>query len=497
MKIANLIFAGFFFILILFSITTYVNYRQFEKVKEDNAWLFRSQMIIRSLSRLQRNILDMESGLRGYLLTAEPIFLSPYDSAARENEIMFYELDSMIALTSEKNDELQKIRLLHQSWLTEFAEPLIEAKTNAEQSDSSYQLFRNLYYDKLAKTTEAHIRSEIKRNFREFSEQEYQLREQRKTKLEASVASTSIISFTLTSMSLLVGGAIAFYIARVISGRINHMVSLAENIAGGNYQVQIEDKEKDELSNLSRSLNNMASILQENISELERKNNELDRFAYVVSHDLKAPLRGIENVTSWIEEDYGDVLPEKVTEYLKLMQGRIYRMENLIDGILRISRIGRGKKVIEEVDTKILLEEIIEMIAPSSAFSVSLPGEMPVFCTDKVSLQQVFINLMSNAIKYHDKVEGNITITWKDLADYYEFTIKDDGPGIEAQYHEKIFVIFQTLQERDTVESTGVGLAIVKKILEDKKGSIRVESKRGKGAAFIFQWPKDERELAF
>lgn len=497
MKISNLIFAGFFFILILFSITTYVNYIQFEKVKEDNAWLVRSQMIIRSLSRLQRNILDMESGLRGYLLTGESIFLSPYDSAARENEIMFHELDSMIALTSEKNDELNKIRLLHQTWLTEFADPLIEAKKNADQSDSSNQVFRNLYYDQLTRKTEANIRSEIKRNFREFSEQEYQLRDQRKTKLEASVASTSIISFTLTSMSLLVGGAIAFYIARVISGRINHMVSLAENIAGGNYQVQIEDTKKDELSNLSRSLNNMASILQENISELERKNNELDRFAYVVSHDLKAPLRGIENVTSWIEEDYGDILPEKVREYLQIMQGRIYRMENLIDGILRISRVGRGKKVIEEVDTKVLLEEIIEMIAPSSSFSVSLPDDMPVFFTDKVSLQQVFINLISNAIKYHDKVKGNITISWKDVPDYYEFTIRDDGPGIEPQYHEKIFVIFQTLQERDTVESTGVGLAIVKKILEDKKGSIRVESKKGKGAAFVFQWPKDERELTF
>ncbi len=497
MKISSLIFAGFFFILILFSITTYVNYRQFEKVKEDNAWLVRSQMIIRSLSRLQRNILYMESGLREYLLTGESILLSPYDSAAKENEILFYELDSIIALTSEKNDELHKIRLLHQTWLTEFAEPLIAAKRNADQSDSSYRVFRKLYHDQLIKKTEEYTRSEIKQSFKEFSEQEYRLREQRKTTLEASVASTSIISFTLTTMSLLVGAAIAFYIAWVISGRINRMVGLAENIAGGNYQVQIEDTRKDELSNLSRSLNNMATILQENISELERKNNELDRFAYVVSHDLKAPLRGIENVTTWIKEDYANILPDKVTEYLQLMQGRIYRMEHLIDGILRVSRVGRGKKVIEEVDTKVLLEEIIEMIAPSSSFSVTLPDHMPVFFTDKVSLQQVFINLISNAIKYHDKDKGNVMISWEDLPDHYEFTIKDDGPGIEARYHEKIFIIFQTLQDRDTVESTGVGLAIVKKILEDKKGSIRVESKKGKGAAFIFQWPKDERELTF
>lgn len=496
MKISKLIFAGFFFILILFSITTYVNYRQFEKVKEDNEWLVRSQTVIRYLSRLQRNILDMESGLRGYLLTGESIFLIPYDSAARENEMMFNELDSLIMLPSEQNAELKRVHLLHQTWRTEFAEPLIEAKKNANLSDSNYQVFRELYYDKLKKKTEENIRAQIKYNFRNFSNTEYKLREQRKAILDASVASTSTISFTLTTMSLLVGCAIAFYIARSISGKINNMVQLAENIACGNFNMQIKDTEKDELGNLSRALNNMARILQENISELERKNNELDRFAYVVSHDLKAPLRGIENVAYWIEEDYGDILPEKVKEYLQLMQGRIHRMENFIDGILKISRIGRGKKVIEQVNVKELLEEILEMIASASGIKVKIQNDVPVLYTEKISLQQVFSNLISNAIKYHDKVKGTVFISWKELADSYEFTVKDDGPGIDPRYHGKIFVIFQTLQERDTIESTGVGLAIVKKILDDKRSIIRVESKKGKGAAFIFLWPKDEREVS-
>lgn len=496
MKISNLIFAGFFFILILFSITTYVNYRQFEKVKEENEWHVRSQIIIRNLSRLQRNILDMESGLRGYLLTGEPLFLVPYDSAARENELMFRELDSLITLSSEQNNELDKIHLLHQTWRMEFAEPLILAKKTADLSDSTSRIFRQLHYDKLKKKTEENIRAEIKNTFRKFSNTEYKLREQRKTMLDASVANTSTISFMLTTMSLMVGGATAFYIARAISGRINNMVQLAENIAGGNFNVQIEDSKRDELSNLSRTLNDMARILEENISELERKNTELDRFAYVVSHDLKAPLRGIENLTNWIEEDYGDALPLRVKEYLRIMQGRIQRMENFIDGILKISRIGRGKKVIEEVQVKELLEEIVEMISPPAGLIVKIPDEMPVLFTEKISLQQVFTNLISNAVKYHDKVRGSVSISWRALSDCYEFVVKDDGPGIAPKYHEKIFVIFQTLQERDILESTGVGLAIVKKILDDKKTSIRVESTEGKGASFIFFWPKDEREVS-
>lgn len=495
MKISNLIFAGFFFILLLFGITTYVNYRQFEKIKEENEWHVRSQIIIRNLSRLQRNILDMESSLRGFLLTGEPMFLVPFDSAARENELMFIELDSLIVLPSVQNAELKKIYLLHQTWRMKFAEPLIEAKKSADLSDSNYQVFRQLYYDKLKRKTEESIRAEIKDNFRKFSNNEYKLREQRKTILDASVANTSTISFMLITMSLLVGCVTAFYIARFISGRINNMVQLAESIAGGNFSVQIKDSKRDELGNLSHALNDMAGILKENISELERKNKELDRFAYVVSHDLKAPLRGIENVTTWIEEDYADMLPEKVKEYLQIMQGRIHRMENFIDGILKISRIGREKKVIEQVMVKELLEEIVEMVVPTSGINVKISATMPVLFTEKISLQQVFANLISNAVKYHDKVNGNVSITWKELSEYYEFTVKDDGPGIEPRYHEKIFVIFQTLQERDTIESTGVGLAIVKKILDDRKSSIRVESKEGKGSSFIFLWPKDEREI--
>jgi light-regulated signal transduction histidine kinase (bacteriophytochrome) len=236
----------------------------------------------------------------------------------------------------------------------------------------------------------------------------------------------------------------------------------------------------------------MAKRLKENILELERKNNELDQFAYIVSHDLKAPLRGIENITMWIQEDLREELSPKMKEYMELMVGRTKRMENLIQGVLDLSKAGRIKQNIELVDVKELVKEIIEMLAPPPTFKFTVPDKTLVLRTERISLQQVFSNLISNCIKYHDKKDGKVEIGWKEENEYYQFYVKDDGPGISPKYHDKIFIVFQTLRERDAFESTGVGLAIVKKILSEKNCSIKVFSDEGKGANFVFTWPKSE-----
>jgi signal transduction histidine kinase len=237
----------------------------------------------------------------------------------------------------------------------------------------------------------------------------------------------------------------------------------------------------------------MAATIHKNIAELETKNNELDQFAYVVSHDLKAPLRGIENASRWIEEDMGEEIPLPVQEYLILMRIRVHRMENLINGILALARIGREKEVQEIVDVSQLLIETIDMVAPPPTITVAITSDMPVLFTVRIHLQQVFSNLISNAVKYHDKPTGKIEISCREEDKFFRFSVKDDGPGIDPDYHERIFVIFQTLQERDALESTGVGLAIVKKIIQRQGGIVQVESEEGAGANFIFTWPKNQQ----
>lgn len=239
----------------------------------------------------------------------------------------------------------------------------------------------------------------------------------------------------------------------------------------------------EELSLTARRLRQTTNILQ-------KRNQELDQFAYVVSHDLKAPLRAIANLSSWIEEDLSDAMTEDTSHQMNLLRGRVHRMEALIEGLLQYSRVGRIQVASETVQVEKLLAEIIDSLAPPPGFSVEFSSGMPTFVTERLPLQQVFANLISNAIKHNRRGWGNVEISVKELDDFYEFAVADDGPGIAPQYHEKVFAIFQTLEARDKVENTGIGLSLVKKIVEGQGGNISLESAEGNGATFRFTWPK-------
>ena len=233
-----------------------------------------------------------------------------------------------------------------------------------------------------------------------------------------------------------------------------------------------------------------AQMLAKTTNVLRKRNQELDQFAYVVSHDLKAPLRAIANLSSWIEEDLSDSMTEDTLHQMNLLRGRVHRMEGLIEGLLQYSRVGRIEVPSEMVKVEKLLAEIIDSLAPPPGFEVKVEPGMPTFVTEKLALQQVFSNLISNAIKHNRSESGHVKISVKELDEFYEFSVADDGPGIAPQYHEKVFVIFQTLEARDKVENTGIGLSMVKKIVEGQGGTISLESAEGEGATFLFTWPK-------
>jgi nitrogen-specific signal transduction histidine kinase len=240
-------------------------------------------------------------------------------------------------------------------------------------------------------------------------------------------------------------------------------------------------------NNLKLSL----SKLERSTAELQKSNAELDKFAYVVSHDLKAPLRAIGNLSSWIEEDMGEEAPGNSNQNLNLIKGRVMRMEKLINGLLEYSRLGKTRENLEQVSLHKLISESIEFVNPGPDVAIELPAKLPVLRLDRIQMNHVFMNLISNAIKYNDKENKSVKIGFRELRDTWEFNVEDNGMGIETQYHEKVFVIFQTLQARDTYESTGVGLAIVKKIVDEAGGSIRIESNPGEGSNFIVSLPKE------
>jgi len=229
----------------------------------------------------------------------------------------------------------------------------------------------------------------------------------------------------------------------------------------------------------------------ERTAELERSNQELDQFAYVASHDLKAPLRAIINLANWIDEDANELLPAQSLEYLQKLRGRALRMNRLLDDLLTYSRIGRHDGLIETVPTKALIEDIVELLAPPPGFTVTVNDEMPTLLTARTPLELVFRNLINNAIKHHHQpAQGVVEISAQALGDFVEFAVRDNGPGIEPQYHEQIFGMFQTLRPRDEVEGSGMGLAIVKRAIEYRGGAIQVESAKGIGTTFRFTWPK-------
>ncbi|MBE9213870.1 CHASE3 domain-containing protein [Plectonema cf. radiosum LEGE 06105] len=251
-------------------------------------------------------------------------------------------------------------------------------------------------------------------------------------------------------------------------------------------QMQIREKLEANVQELSR----LSLLLANTNQALTERNQELDNFAYIASHDLKAPLRGIRNLSQWLEEDIKDDLAPENQQQLELLRKRVYRMEALIDGLLEYSRVGRIEIAREKVDVNELLAEIIDSLNPPATFNIQISGEMPVFITKKLLLSQVFANLISNAIKHHPRNNGNISISVEDNGDFYKFAVADDGCGIDIQHQDRIFGIFQTLESRDKKENTGVGLSIVKKIIESEGCKIILDSELGKGATFRFTWLK-------
>jgi PAS domain S-box-containing protein len=223
---------------------------------------------------------------------------------------------------------------------------------------------------------------------------------------------------------------------------------------------------------------------------LLKSNEQLDQFAYIVSHDLKAPLRAISTLSTFLEEDLNGKLDEESKANFDLLKSRVVRMENLINGILEYSRIDKKKHELEEIDVNHILEEVKDGFSQNKNFKIEIADVLPIVKYSHIQLFQVFQNLIGNAIKYHDKEKGTITIHYTQKNNSHQFKVQDDGPGIDPDYHDKIFGVFQTLQSKDEIESTGIGLAIVKKIIENYGGKIKVKSELGKGATFIFTIPE-------
>lgn len=241
---------------------------------------------------------------------------------------------------------------------------------------------------------------------------------------------------------------------------------------------------------LLRELENSNRLLD----DLDAANAELKDFAYIVSHDLKAPLRGISSLAKWLMEDYGDGMAEEGRLKLKQMVDRTHRMNDLIEGVLRYSRVGRVQAHRERMDMVEVLEHVVSGLSVPDTVRVRVEGTLPTLEWDRTQLEQVLQNLIGNAVVHLGKPSGEVVVSCRPVLDRWECCVRDNGVGIDESQLAHIFKIFNTGNRRESEGGTGIGLAIVKKIVECHGGAVRVESVPGEGSAFFFTIPRYDVE---
>ncbi|MBU3068678.1 CHASE domain-containing protein [Aestuariicella sp. G3-2] len=257
--------------------------------------------------------------------------------------------------------------------------------------------------------------------------------------------------------------------------------------------VNYANKVTEDLKLRQEDLERAQKSLKTRNNELLEANKELDQFAFVASHDLKAPLRGIYQLSQWIADDLRDKISTETSDYLTLLQSRVSRLERLLDDLLSYSRVGRKEGQPELFCITERVQQLFELLSPPDNFKLICNNEVGDINTLATPLELILRNLIGNAIKHHDQSQGVVTVNVKMMEDFYQFTVEDDGPGIAKEYHTKVFDLFHTLKPRDLVEGSGLGLSVIKKILDSYMCRYHIESDGIRGYRFTFTWPNEQQ----
>jgi len=278
-----------------------------------------------------------------------------------------------------------------------------------------------------------------------------------------------------------------FVVETQINKRMARLTKAVLAIAGGKTDYKVDVSGADELGSMATAL----EVFRLNAEELRRSNIELEKFAYVAAHDLRSPLRAIQDLAEWTLEDSENVFSADSRCNMDLLQSRIGRLNKLLSDLLEYSRAGKETEDVSEISMECIVNETAELLDPNGNYGIRHLGPCDVVQTFSIPFRQIVLNLINNAIKHHDRKEGAVTVETYLDGDRIRCSVQDDGPGIPPEYHDRIFGLFQTLRPRDEVEGSGLGLAIIYKLLEHYGGSIQVQSDPdiGRGCKFTFDLP--------
>jgi len=493
-KINSKIFVGLALAVGVLLFTAAASFWSIRGLSVQTANVEHTYQVMQEVESITAVLKDAQAGTRGYLLTGDTIYLRPYSLATNQLPASLKRVQALTVDNPTQQARLDSLRgLVEQEF--HILRPLTEIRMSMSQSAMQTLL-----------DTDRQTLRQVRLLYARIKNSEMALLAQRSALQDVFEKTTPIVVLVSAVLAVLIVVWLVMKIVQEladnrrlqgeladinaeISRRISQIQQLAEQVVLGDYTVKIPDTAEDNIGGLATSLNRMTQTLDASFSALEKRNQELDQFAYVASHDLKAPLRGVTTIVKWIEDELAAELSPQLHTYLDQMKGRLSRLEDLINGLLAYARVGRTAQPLEPVDVRELLSEVQELVVPPD-FTLHISPDLPTLTTNRLGLQQVFTNLLSNAVKYHQRGAGHLAVTCQDIGRCYEFRVQDDGPGIAPEYHQKIFLLFQTLRDRHTAESTGIGLSIVQKIINEQQGTIRVESAVGQGAGFIFTWPK-------
>jgi signal transduction histidine kinase len=453
--------------------------------------------------QLAYDLVNQETGIRGYLLSANPQFLQPYYSSLADEQVQFATLGRLTAGSPVAQADLAEVQSRIGTWRSSYALPAIASVKAAGKPvisndiNTGKALFDSLRQPLSALETELSV-----------------MRGRAIASLDDAERTLDIVCVAIGAALLLVVGAVAILLRRTTIGPLTRLAVEARQVAAGDFEHEVTPSGPREAADLAVDVNRMRERILSELSavrlansalaaralDLERSNSELEQFAYVASHDLQEPLRKVASFCQLLQRRYIGQLDERADQYIEFAVDGAKRMQVLIDDLLAFSRVGRLQREPALISCASALSAARVNLASEirESGAVIETAELPVVRAEFSLITSLFQNLLSNAIKFRGDKPPHIVISVQRMDAYWTFTVSDNGIGIEPEYADRIFVIFQRLHDRASYSGTGIGLAMCRKIVEYYGGTIWLDTSGSPGATFRFTLPvpADDEETA-
>ena len=449
----------------------------------------------RDAEQLQVALVDQETGIRAYALAGQDIFLEPWQSGLRNEAAAVRSLSAVADDPALRiRSDLEEVQARADAWRAQYAQPIL-AQVRAGRPVTTDPMLGKRLFDDLRGSLDA-LQRDLDRAAADA-----------RNDLNSAAGRLQLVGLLLAIGLIALLLVLALGLRRLVLRPLSALSGEVRGVAGGDFESEVRGSGPREMVALGvdveamrrqilaefHALRDTTERLDERTAELERSNTELEQFAYVASHDLQEPLRKVASFTQLLERRYKGQLDERADQYIAFAVDGAKRMQVLINDLMAFSRVGRLTREHVEIGTDELVDHALANLSlaiEDSKATFTVAENMPRVSVDAPLMVAVFQNLIGNALKFRGERPPEVTVSWADAGDQWEFSIADNGIGIEPEYADRIFVIFQRLHPKDAYPGTGIGLAMCRKIVEYHGGRIWLDTSVDSGTVFRFTLPK-------